>query len=247
VLNRPERLNAMDSAMQRDFMNTIDEAMKDEGTSVVVISGAGSSFCSGADVKAAAQEATSDSNHDVSNAPADMVRTRQRVAGLLDLWSAPKPLIAQVHGYCIGIANEIVGACDLVVCAESAKIGMPEVRHLALPPTLGFWPLRLGIGLTKELLFTGRWMSGREAYDRGLAVTVVPDDDLEAATDELAQQIAAVPLALLSVIKVSVNEWADAAGVRVAALRGADHHAIYHQASAWNDMSTSQEARNNGN
>jgi enoyl-CoA hydratase/carnithine racemase len=93
--------------------------------------------------------------------------------------------------------------------------------------------MRLGIGLTKELLFTGRWLSGREAYERGLAVKVVPDADLEATVDELAQHIAIVPVALLSVVKQAVNEWADAGGLRLAALRGADYHAIYHQASEW--------------
>lgn len=233
TLNRPERLNAMDQGMQTRFMGAVDHAMADPDTTVVVVAGAGSSFCSGADLKAAARERQGGSGRDVRNAPDDMVRNRRRVAELLALWSSPKPLIAQVHGYCIGIANEIVGACDLVVCAESAKLGMPEVRHLALPPTLGFWPMRLGIGLTKELLFTGRWLSGREAYERGLAVKVVPDADLEATVDELAQHIAIVPVALLSVVKHAVNEWADAGGLRLAALRGADYHAIYHQASEW--------------
>jgi enoyl-CoA hydratase len=101
---------------------------------VIVLAGAGRSFSSGADLDTAADGAS------VSDAPADMIRNRARVEAWLSLWSAPKPLIAQVHGWCLGTANELAGACDLVVCGESAKLGMPEVRHFALPPTLGFWP-----------------------------------------------------------------------------------------------------------
>jgi enoyl-CoA hydratase len=230
VLNRPDKLNAMPPGMEAEFFGAINAAMSADDTSVVVVSGAGRAFCSGADIKAVGG---SDGGASVRNAPGDMVANRRRVEQWLALWSAPKPLIAQVHGYCLGIANEIVGAADLVVCGESARIGMPEAREFALPPTLGFWPARLGLARAKELLFTGRLMTGAEAVEYGLAVAAVPDAELHDYVDALAAKIGETPLALLTVAKQAVNEWGETFGIRTAALRGAEYHAIFHQGSSW--------------
>lgn len=230
TLNRPSKLNAMDAEMQSDFFDTVEQAMADDSVNVVVIAGAGRAFSAGADLRPDSPGAAMTVS---DRAPKNMTTNRARVDRWLRLWSAPKPIIAQVHGYCIGIANEVVGACDLVVCAESAKFGMPEVRDIALPPTLGFWPARIGAAMTKELLFTGRWLTGEEALRIGLANRLVADDDLVGAVDELAAQIAEVPAERLSVVKAAVNGWSEAAGVRTSALRGADYYAIYHQVSEW--------------
>jgi enoyl-CoA hydratase len=234
TLDRPDKLNAMSPAMETGFLAAVDDAVADPATSVIVVSGNGRAFCSGADLRAGAGTgAGAEGDASVRDAPGDMVLNRGRVERWLRLWSVPKPLIAQVHGYCIGTANEIVGAADLVVCGESARIGMPEARAFALPPTLGFWPSRIGLARTKELLFTGRFLTGEEALAYGLAIAVVPDDELAAHVDALAATIAEVPPAILAVCKQAVNEWAEAAGVRTAALRGAEYHAIFHQASTW--------------
>jgi enoyl-CoA hydratase len=228
TFNRPEKHNAFTPAMELELHAAIDAALADEATHVIVLSGAGRSFSSGADIgeKGGTAAAT-------SNAPVDMVRNRARVEAWLSLWSAPKPLIAQVHGWCLGTANELAGCCDLVVCGESARLGMPEVRSFALPPTLGFWPARIGLQRTKELLFTGRHVSGAEAVELGLAIACVPDAELAAHVDALAAKIAEVPSALLAVTKQAANAWLETFGLRTAALRGAEYHAIYHQASDW--------------
>lgn len=233
-LNRPDRLNAMSPTMFDELFDLVDDAAADPGTSVIVLSGAGRAFCAGADMKAAAAAAEQNPGAvDLSNAPGDMIANRARIDRYLRLWSCPKPLIAQVHGYCIGMANEIVGAADLVVCGESAQIGMPEARSIGLPPTLGLWPMRLGMARTKELLFTGRFLTGAEAVALGLAIAMHPDEHLEAEVDRLAAHIAETPVALLSVTKQAVNSWAEHANLRAAALGGAEYHAIFHQASAW--------------
>jgi len=238
VLDRPEKLNALTPAMTRAFFAAIDAAMADPGTAAVVISGNGRAFCTGADirgggsgepVKPTAATGLGGEEGGMGNAPVDMVANRSRVENWLRLWSAPKPLIAQVHGYCVGLANEIVGCCDFVVCAESARFGMPEARDFALPPTLGFWPMRVGSARTKELLWTGRLVEGAEAVTIGLADKVVADDRLEAEATELAERIAEVPVARLAVVKQAVNSWAETFGAREAALRGAEYHALFHQ------------------
>jgi enoyl-CoA hydratase len=228
TLNRPGKLNAFTPAMEEQFFQCIDDAMRDAQTRVVVISGAGRAFSSGADTSSAGSSAAS-----IRDAANDMTHSRGRVDRWLRLWSAPKPIIAQAHGYCLGTANELVACCDLVVCGESARFGMPEVRRFALPPTLAFWPLRIGLQRTKELLFTGRLIDGAEAVGLGMAIAVVPDAELTEHVDRLAAQIAEVDPRLLAVVKQAANTWFETVGLRGAALRGAEYHAIYHQASEW--------------
>jgi enoyl-CoA hydratase len=119
---------------------------------------------------------------------------------------------------------------------------MPEARQFALPPTLGFWPFRIGLAKTKELLFTGRFVDGREAATIGLATDVVADESLGAHVDTLAATIAAVPADRLAVVKQAANSWFEVLGLPQAALRGADYHAIYHQASEWADRGNQRSA-----
>ena len=231
-LNRPEKLNALSPELLNGIEDGMRAAMADEDTSVVVLSGAGRAFSAGHDVKSLDDESEGSgksARHQLTDTPRDMVATRRRVDDWLALWSMPKPVIAQVHGYCLGLANELVGCCDLVVCGESARFGMPEVRQVALFPTLGFWPDRVGVQRTKELLFTGRLVDGEEAVRLGLALECVPDEELEGHVDELASHIAEVDVDRLTLAKAAVNAWAEARGVRSAAARGAEFHAIYHR------------------
>jgi enoyl-CoA hydratase len=231
-LNRPEKLNALSVELMTGIENGLRDAMADAATSVVVLSGAGQAFSAGHDVKdldAPPSEGKAPPRHRLTDTPKDMVATRRRVDEWLALWAMPKPVIAQVHGYCLGLANELVGCCDLVVCGESSRFGMPEVRQVALFPTLGFWPDRVGVQRTKELLFTGRLVGGEEAVRLGLALECVPDEELEARVDALAASIAEVDVDRLTLAKAAVNAWAEARGVRSAAARGAEFHAIYHR------------------
>jgi enoyl-CoA hydratase len=227
-LNRPDKLNALSSQLIGTLETELRSAMNDDSTGVVVISGAGRAFSAGADTNEAAHPDAATHRH---LAPRDMVATRDRVEEWLAIWSLPKPVIAQVHGYCLGLANELVGCCDLVICGTSARFGFPEMRQVALFPTLGFWPDRIGIQRTKELAFTGRLVEGAEAVTLGLALECVPDDTLEQRVDDLAASVAEADSDRLAVVKAAVNGWAEERGVRAAARRGGDYHAIYHQVS----------------
>ena len=231
TISRPDKLNALTPAMEEELFHQLDRALADDGTRVIVLAGAGRAFSSGADVGSGGGASSA---YVLPPDPArDMDRNRQRVERWLQLWSAPKPLIAQVQGYCLGIANELAACCDLVICGESARFGMPEARRFGLPPTLAFWPARIGLQRSKELLFTGRLVTGEEAVESGMAARVVPDAELTARVDELADEIAEVDARLLATIKQAANSWFEVAGLRQAALGGAEYHAIYHQASEW--------------
>jgi enoyl-CoA hydratase/carnithine racemase len=225
TLNRPDKLNAITPEMNAALFDAFATARRDDSVHAIRLRGAGRAFSAGADLGMASQGGSAR-----QNAPADMVQNRERVQGLLNLWAFPKPVIAEVHGYCLGIATEIVACADVVLCAAGARIGMPETRDIALPPTLAFWPATIGVARTKDLLFTGRLLDGHEAVAAGLAARVVEDDELEAAGLELARHVAEVPIHRLAVIKQAVNSWVEDTWVP-AALRGAEYHALYHQAS----------------
>jgi enoyl-CoA hydratase len=228
VLNRPAKHNAINAEMAEKFTSELQVARKDPDTRVVVLSGAGRSFCSGAD------HGNSDGPHGLDEVhPAiDVAETQERVEDILHIWGFPKPLIAQVHGYCLGSANELASACDLVICGSSTKIGAPEARRgVALVPTLSFWPAVLGPQRTKELLFTGRLIGAEEAVRLGIAIATVPDEELESYVDQVASKISELPLARAVAIKQAVNSWSEAMGLRDAAFRGAQNHAIYHSAT----------------
>lgn len=225
TLNRPEKLNAITPEMNTALFAAFGEAGSDDAVHAVRLRGAGRAFCAGADRGRAASGGSSR-----RNAPADMVQNRARIQELLNLWASPKPIVAQVHGYCLGIGTELVACADLVICAESARIGMPETRDIALPPTLAFFPATIGLARTKDLLFTGRLLDGREAVEAGLAARTTDDDSLDDEALELARHIAEVPIHRLAVIKQAANAWVEGSWVP-AALRGAEYHALYHQVS----------------
>jgi enoyl-CoA hydratase len=230
TLNRPEKLNALDGAMFRRVFDLVDAAMADRTVHVVVLRGAGRSFSSGADLT---PDDDSDDGHDTSDIVADMVNTRARIEDWMHLWSAPKPTIAAVHGHCLGSAMELIGACDFVICADDAKIGMLEVRRFALPPTLGFLPLRVGVMKTKEILMCGRMYSGPEAVAMGLALETIPTEQLAARTKELADSLASMSPDIAALVKRSVNDWAETMGIHEAVQAGAQYHAMYHQVSEY--------------
>jgi enoyl-CoA hydratase len=223
TLNRPEKMNAINQDMLDLFFATVDEAVADDETRVIVLSGAGRAFSPGWDVKSIPADGG------VPDAAGDMATARAIVDRWLCLWSISKPLIGQIHGYCLGMANDLLACCDMVICGESTRIGMPEVREFALPPTLGFWPMKVGLLRAKELLWTGRLVDGHEAVALGLANQVVADGELSSTVDALAAHIAEVKPSLLAVSKQATNAWWETFGLRAAALRGADYHSIFHQ------------------
>jgi enoyl-CoA hydratase len=148
------------------------------------------------------------------------------------MWSYRKPIVAQVQGYCLAGGGELVGACDIVFAAEDARFGHPASRALGIPPTLGMWPAKIGMLKTKELLFTGDMIDGREAERIGMVNRAVPVDRLDDEAMAFCKRIAQLPLDALSVHKHVTNRWFEIAGLRTAAAEGAEFDAIYHETPA---------------
>jgi enoyl-CoA hydratase len=152
------------------------------------------------------------------------------------MWSYRKPIVAQVHGYCLAGGGEMIGACDIVFAAENAMFGHPAARALGIPPTLGMWPAKVGMLKTKELLFSGDMITAAEAERIGMINRVIANDRLDEDTLAWCKRIARVPLDALSVHKHVTNRWFEIAGLRTAAAEGAEFDAIYHETPSFGEF-----------
>jgi enoyl-CoA hydratase/carnithine racemase len=141
------------------------------------------------------------------------------------LWALPKPTIAAVHGWCLGGACELAMACDLVVAADNARFGEPEIRFGSGPVSL-LMPFVLGQKKTNELLFTGDAVEAAEAERIGLVNRVVPGEDLERAVAELVRKIAPTPLPVLRLTKIALVRAYEAMGLREAVNVNLENSAI---------------------
>ena len=141
------------------------------------------------------------------------------VDAYMELWRSPKPVIAQVHGFCVGGGTDFALCSDLIVCAEDARIGYPPARVWG-SPTTSMWVYRLGLERAKRLLLTGDALDGRTAVEWGLASEAVPADELDEAALALARRVALLPSNQLHMMKLLVNQAYEQMGLRVTQLIG---------------------------
>jgi enoyl-CoA hydratase/carnithine racemase len=179
TIDREERRNALSWTVVRELRRALAEAKADDGVRVVVLTGAGTqAFCAGADLDGMAAGAGFTELHDGRGELADLFR---------DLYALGKPTLARVRGYALAGGFGLALACDLVVAADDAIFGTPEV-------TLGLWPHMITVPLLRsmapkralELMLTGRRVDAQEAERIGFVTRVVPVDELDTAVDELA-------------------------------------------------------------
>ena len=211
TLNRPAKLNAINAELRDALTDAIAEASADDDVRVITIAGAGRAFCAGYDLSESAP-ATAWDWRDV---------LARDVEATLAIWSCPKPVIAQVHGYALAGGLELAMACDLIVAADDAQLGEPEIRFGSAPVTL-LMPFLIGQKRTRELLMTGDLISASEAERIGLINRVVPRDDLAAAVETLAEKLARVPPDVMAPTKLMLNRAMDAAGFAAAVEMGLD-------------------------
>ncbi len=211
TLDRPAKLNAINAELRDALSAAIADAADDDAVRVIAIAGAGRAFCAGYDLSEAAP-ATAWGWRDV---------LARDVAATLAIWSCPKPVIAQVHGYALAGGLEIAMACDLIVAADDAQLGEPEIRFGSAPVTL-LMPFLIGQKRTRELLMTGDLIDASTAERIGLVNRVVPRDRLAAEVDALADRLARVPPDVMAPTKLMLNRAMDAAGFSAAVDMGLD-------------------------
>jgi enoyl-CoA hydratase len=212
TLNRPERHNALSAAMVAGLLDVLGVVDRDSDVRVLVLRGAGRSFCSGYDVSAPTGASGAGNGTDAARSPMQKVQESVRDNRLFELlWRCPVPTIAQVHGNCLAAGTDLALACDLLVCAVDARVGYPAVRSMGSPAT-HMWLYHLGAQWTKRLLLTGDSLTGAAAARHGLALEAVEPDALDAHVLELAARLARVPRDLLAVNKSVVNHGLDLMG-----------------------------------
>jgi 2-(1,2-epoxy-1,2-dihydrophenyl)acetyl-CoA isomerase len=203
TLDRPEAMNAWNTQLGLDLRDAVENAAADDEVRVVVVTGAGRAFSSGADLKAGF-DPTPDGKPDVLKALTE--RYHPIIVGLRTM---PKPVVAAVNGAAVGIGLSLALAADLVIAKESAFFMLAFV-NIGLVPDGGsslFVPERIGFARATEMAMLGERVGARTAAEWGLINRVVADDEFDAAVDELATRLAEGPTRSYAGSKRQLNAW----------------------------------------
>ncbi|MBF6276178.1 MULTISPECIES: enoyl-CoA hydratase [Nocardia] len=195
TLNRPKALNALNTQVLTDITAALDEVEADAGVGAVVLTGSEKAFAAGADIK----EMQSKSYMDMFLA--DFFQGWDRVGAFR------KPIIAAVAGYALGGGCELAMMCDILIAADTAKFGQPEIKLGVIPGMGGSQRLTRAVGKAKamDLILTGRNMGAEEAERAGLVARVVPAAELLSTAREVAETIAGMSLPSVMIAKEAVN------------------------------------------
>jgi len=204
TINRPERRNSVDRATVQLLREAIEQSAEDD-TRVVILTGAGDSFCAGADL--AATNASDIANYDVTTFLRENVNPT-----ILAMRALPVPIIARVHGHAVGVGCNYALACDMIIASEAALFGQVFVRIGLMPDGGGtfFLPRLVGYHKAFELMATGDIIGAQAAHRLGLVNRVVPFAELDATVDALAAQLAQSPRVALAKVKAGLNHGAQA-------------------------------------
>jgi enoyl-CoA hydratase len=224
TLNRPERLNTIVPRMPEEIEQAVTAANRDAEVRVIILRGAGRAFCAGFDFSGGLQQWGDALNTEGQWDPGkDMMWVTSPFTGpvpkFMSLWRSPKPVIAEVHGWCVGGGSDLALCADIVIASEDAQIGTPYSRVWGCYLT-GMWLYRLGLTKAKELALTGKALSGKEAAEIGLVNKAVPFDRLEDEVRAQATALAQNPLSQLAAMKLIVNQAYENMGLHTTQILG---------------------------
>ena len=210
TLNRPDELNTIVPPMPDEVQAAVALAVQDASVSVIVVRGAGRAFCAGYNFGGGfhhwdewlSTDGKWDPGKDFMFATAQSVAPTQK---FMSIWRSPKPVIAQVHGWCVGGGSDFALCADLVIASDDAVIGTPYSRMWGSYLS-GMWLYRLGLTRAKEYALTGKALTGAEAADIGLINAAVPFADLESTVQQSAESLASIPVSQLAAMKLIVNQ-----------------------------------------
>jgi enoyl-CoA hydratase len=200
MFNRPDRLNAIDWDLYRVFVETLEDIARDTSIPAVVISGAGRAFCAGGDISFMRQMYEGEiAKAEVQQLQVRFFRTQMGM---------PAPTIAVVNGPAVGLGCTFALSCDLIYASARARFSDPHVQMGLAPGDGGalLWPLLVGPGKAKELLFTGDALAADEAHRLGLVNHLLPEDELHGAALAFAERLARGPRETIQAIKSLTNQ-----------------------------------------
>ncbi|MEM9726598.1 MAG: crotonase/enoyl-CoA hydratase family protein [Pseudomonadota bacterium] len=216
TLNRPEKFNTLRPSLLDQLDAALRRANTDNTVKVIILEGAGDSFCAGFDFSDGLEhfEDIVEDGYD-PGMDMDLVVNpyKSYMTQFMGLWRGLKPVIAKVHGYCMGGGSEMALCADLVIASADARIGTPYSRvwgcHLS-----GMWVYRLGLAKAKYYALTGESVSGAEAARIELINEAPPLEELDATVQALAEKLARLPLTQLMAMKLIVNQAYDNMGLQ---------------------------------
>lgn len=237
TLNRPEKLNALSLELQQELNDALWEADADTNVHAVILRGAGRAFSAGYDLTPMSRPRESSEDERGYTAvyrgratfddDAWGLERAQRLR--MALFDMHKPVVAQIHGYCLAGGTDVALLCDMVIASDDCVIGFPPARSMgALPNQM--WLYNIGPQWAKRLLLTGDTVTGQEAAKLGLVLKSVPGDMLEAEVEGLVDRMAMIDTDLLTANKRIINVGLELMGARTLQRLAAENDARAHLA-----------------
>lgn len=221
TLNRPDKRNALSNLLRAELFAALEAADRDPEVRVTILRGAGPCFSAGYDLSA--DGARQPLPFHTAGGPGQWAR--HVVEGCFKVWDLAKPVIAQVHGWCLAGGSELATACDLVYVAEDAQIGYPPVRMMS-PPDNQFHAFLCGLRPAMEMMLTGDALDGLEAVRVGFANRAFPADALEDGVLAMAERVAKIAPDVQQFNKRAVHRAMEHMGLRTALRAGAEIQAL---------------------
>ena len=220
TFNRPEKRNALNHALRGEIIAALREADQDDAVRVSILRGAGKCWSAGYDLGGGNE------GLDLPwyTAGGDGHWPRHVTDGWMSIWDLAKPVIAQVHGYCLAGGSELATGCDLIYVADDAKIGYPATRFGV--PDMHFHAWFMGMRTALEMMLTGDSISGAEAARLGWANRAYPIAELEGAVVEMASRVAQVDPELAQLNKRIVHRQMEISGLRIGIRAGTEMCAL---------------------
>lgn len=209
ILNRPKVLNAINTELALKFGDAIRAADADPDTNVIVLCAAGEkAFTAGFDLKESIEAP-------VVDVPARRQNSLDELNGWRTLWEAKKPIVASVQGYCIGGGVWMTMLSDLIVAADNAKFGEPEIKYSYINDVLPE-PWKMSMNRVKQFLFLGDYMTAQDMKEAGVVNFIVPAAELEVKTMEIANRLAEMPPQTIQMLKYEINQSYEIMGMHQA-------------------------------
>ncbi|MYD42642.1 MAG: crotonase/enoyl-CoA hydratase family protein [Gammaproteobacteria bacterium] len=220
TLNRPEKLNALTLRLQSELNEALWEADNNIDVHCVILRGAGRAFSAGYDLTGADRdvpvsriESSANNYRGGSSIDDDAWQLERAQRYRMAIFDMHKPVIAQLHGYCLAGGTDIALMCDMIIAAEDTLIGFPPARDLGALPN-NMWIYHVGPQWAKRLNLTGDYITGKEAQQIGLVMKAVPNEHLENEVEQLADRLALIDPDLLSTNKRIINMALELMGAR---------------------------------
>ena len=238
TLNRPEKLNALSHDLLYELHEALWEADDNKAVHCVIVRGAGRSFSAGYDLsgpraqygfsRVRSKDNQYRGGRSVDDDAWQMEKTQRYRMALFDMH---KPVIAQVHGYCLAGGTDIALMCDMIICADDARFGFPPARDLGALPN-NMWLYNVGPQWAKRLMLTGDSITGAEAQQIGLVLKAVPKQHLENEVEQLADRLELIDPDLLSANKRIINQGLELMGARTLQRMAVENDVRGHNAAA---------------